>query len=156
MEKSASAPEVSNATESVKEESKVDQSSLVGLDPCNLQVQDVKGFTAPKVNVQGNYVYLVSGAEQVVCIIDGKGVKQKITLSVGEKRNIPGLAPFTLMSADFTRLQVYFQGWRAYPVSQTTNTLKLIEVPLAPAQGAESGAPKEATGVNPSTSQNAQ
>lgn len=155
MEKSASAPEASNATESVKEESKVEQTSQIAPDPCDLQVQDVKSFTAPKVSVQGNYVYLVSSAEQAICIIDGKGVKQKITLSVGEKRNIPGLAPFTLMSADFTKLQVYFQGWRAYPVSQTTNTLKLIEVPLVPAQGVESGALKEATGVNPSTSQNA-
>lgn len=99
-------------------------------DPCNIPVQAVSQFTAPKVSFPGNFVYLVSRADQKICVIDGKGVKQTVTLALGEKKNVPGIAPFTILAKDFSNVNVYFQGWRAIPSTSTTNTIKVHEVPL--------------------------
>jgi len=96
-------------------------------DPCYLPIQSVPQFVAPKANFAGNFVFVVSRADQSICVIDGKGKKQNIALTLGEKRNIVGVAPFTILSKDFSTVSVYFQGWRAVPSSATTNTLQVQE-----------------------------
>lgn len=120
-------PKVEAEKTSIKEEAVVEK---VIDDPCNLTAQAVSQFTAPKVSFPGNFVYLVSRADQKICVIDGKGVKQTISLALGEKKNVPGVAPFTILAKDFSTVNVYFQGWRAIPSTATTNTIKLQEVPL--------------------------
>lgn len=125
----------------LKEETKVDAQSVPPKqedalveknvdDPCNLVIQSVPQFVAPKASFAGNFVYLVSRSDQKICVIDAKGVKQSIKLTLGEKKNVPGAAPFTILAKDFSTVNVYFQGWRAIPSTASTNTLKVQEVPL--------------------------
>lgn len=97
---------------------------------CDIPIQSVPQFVAPRASYLGNFVYLVSRADQKVCVIDGKGTKQNIYLALGEKKNVPGVPPFVVLAKDFSTLNVYYQGWRAIPSSATTNTLKVQEVPV--------------------------
>lgn len=155
IDKSDSSNSVSADSIASKTELPVKEEVTEGdVDPCELKVQEVIAFTASKANFPGNFIYLVSKSDQQLCVIDAKGVKQKVALASNEKKNISGTAPFTILSADFSKVQVYFQGWRAYPVSQTTTTLKLNEMPVIPGGSLESlNARDSATVVTPSSLQ---
>ena len=126
--------EVSKKNESkVELEAKVDPKEVPENkpeDPCNLPTQSVPQFVAPKANFAGNFVYLVSRADQNICVIDGKGKKQNVSLTLGENKSFFGVAPFTILAKDFSKVNVYFQGWRAVPSSATTTTLQVQEAPI--------------------------
>lgn len=119
----------SDIKEFSKPEEKVEtkESALViEQNVCDLSPKDVPAFKVTKANSAGNFIYFVSKADQDVCIIDASNKKQLIKLSKLEKRNFVGVAPFTVLSPDFSKLEVYYQGWKV-PVSSNTNTIRTEE-----------------------------
>ena len=93
---------------------------------CDIVPQNVPSFRAPKANSVGNFVYLVSRDQQTICVIDAKNNKQLIELADLEKRNIVGSPPFTILSPDFKKLDVYYQGWKVQ-VQAGATTIKTEE-----------------------------
>lgn len=96
---------------------------------CEISPQNVSPFKVTKANSAGNFIYFVSKADQIICVVDASNKKQLIKLSALEKRNIVGVAPFTVLSPDFSKLEVYYQGWKV-PVSSGTNTIRTEEQSL--------------------------
>ncbi len=57
-----------------------------------------------------SYLFLESMGEVLVCIHDGQGRKHSLKLRSGESQNVQGVAPYTLQTADWARVRVFFQG----------------------------------------------
>ena len=93
---------------------------------CDIDPQAVPVFKPLKANSAGNYVYLVSKTEQTICVVDAANKKQLVKLNALEKRNVNGVGPFMILSPDFSKVDVYYQGWRV-PVSPGINTLRTEE-----------------------------
>ncbi len=110
-----------------EEKDQTKESSLVlEQNVCDISPKNVPAFKAAKANSAGNFIYLVSKADQDVCVIDASNKKELIKLSNLEKRNFVGVAPFIVLSPDFSKLEVYYQGWKV-PVSSNTNTIRTEE-----------------------------
>jgi transcriptional regulator with XRE-family HTH domain len=93
---------------------------------CDINPENVTAFKVSKANSAGNFIYLVSRAQQSVCVIDAKNNKQLVQLAELEKKNIIGVPPFTILSPDFKQLDIYYQGWKV-PVTAGTTTVRTEE-----------------------------
>ena len=119
----------SELKESPKLEEKADTkefTSALEQNICDITPKNIPAFKVAKANSPGNFIYLVSKADQDICVIDASNKKQLLKLSNLEKRNFVGVAPFTVLSPDFSKLEVYYQGWKV-PVSSNTNTIRTEE-----------------------------
>ena len=96
------------------------------LSPCDIEPQNVAAFKVTKANSAGNFIYMVSKADQTICVIDAKNNKRLVKLSDQEKKNLIGIPPFTILSPDFKKVDIYYQGWKV-PVPANANTIRTEE-----------------------------
>lgn len=96
------------------------------LSPCEIEPQNVPAFKVAKANSAGNFIYMVSKADQTICVIDAKNNKRLVKLSEQEKKNLIGIPPFTILSPDFKKVDIYYQGWKV-PVPANANTIRTEE-----------------------------
>lgn len=96
------------------------------LSPCDIEPQNVPAFKVAKANSAGNFIYIVSKADQTICVIDAKNNKRQVKLSDQEKKNLIGMPPFTILSPDFKKVDIYYQGWKV-PVPANANTIRTEE-----------------------------
>lgn len=93
---------------------------------CDIVPQQVLPFKAYKANSVGNFLYFVSKADQSICVIDASNKKQLVEVKAGENRNFVGQQPFTVISPDFSKLEIYYQGWKV-PFQKDVNTVRTEE-----------------------------
>ena len=83
------------------------------------------------VQKEGRYVYLVSGANTDVCVVDGNKQATVLQLKTGENRSVYGVSPWQVSSPNLQKVQIYFQGGRVSLPDATATRVKLVEVPIA-------------------------
>jgi cytoskeleton protein RodZ len=70
-------------------------------------------YTSPVADRPASYVYVESTRGDVrVCVIDSLNQARLVTLRTGESVNVSGTPPFTIRSAQWNDLKVFFQGLR--------------------------------------------
>ncbi len=69
-------------------------------------------YQSPVADKPATYVYVESTRDARLCLIDSLNQARMITLKAGESANIAGTAPFTIRSAQWGDLKVFFQGLR--------------------------------------------
>lgn len=77
---------------------------------------------------EGRYVYLVSGANMDLCVVDGNKQATAVQLKAGENRSVYGVSPWQVSSAQLSKVQIYFQGGRVSLPDGNANRVKLLEV----------------------------
>lgn len=70
-------------------------------------------YTSPVADKPASYVYVESiRGDARVCVIDSLNQARLVTLKQGESVNVSGTPPFTIRSAQWNDLKVFFQGLR--------------------------------------------
>ena len=99
-------------------------------DVCQLIPESVPVSSPTNVISAGNFVHFIAKANKQVCVKDAKGLQQLVSLQAGDRKTVLGVAPWTVLSEDFSNVELYFQGRRVWPSSSTTHTVRLQEVIL--------------------------
>jgi hypothetical protein len=79
---------------------------------------------------EGRYVYLVSGADAHVCLVDGNQKATALHLKSGESLSVYGVSPWQVSSPQLSKLQLYFQGGRV-SLPEASTRVKLLEAPIS-------------------------
>ena len=77
---------------------------------------------------EGRYVYLVSGANVDLCVVDGNKQATAVQLKAGENRSVYGVSPWQVSSAQLPKVQIYFQGGRVSLPDGNAHRVKVLEV----------------------------
>lgn len=67
-------------------------------------------YVSATADKPSTYLFLEGMGEAQVCIHDSQGRRHSLKLRSGESQNIQGVAPYTLQTADWARVRVFFQG----------------------------------------------
>jgi hypothetical protein len=84
---------------------------------------DIRATTATK---EGNYVYLVSKSEVVVCIKDANNVQTKVLLKPDQPQNIAGTPPIKIYSANLKGVKIFYQGSKIQLPAQSITEITLL------------------------------
>jgi transcriptional regulator with XRE-family HTH domain len=102
------------------------------VDPCQIQKQNTAVFTPTQGNFVGNFVVFVSKTEQTICVVDGLGNKQTVTLVPYQNKIVSGVGPFSILGNQLKQIDTYYQGWKVNNLQANTDSIQLNEVPLRP------------------------
>lgn len=78
---------------------------------------------------EGRYVYLVSPADAVVCVVDANRQATLVNLRAGEGRSVYGASPWQVSGQDLSKVQIFFQGWRVALPDGVSQAVALTEKP---------------------------
>jgi transcriptional regulator with XRE-family HTH domain len=93
--------------------------------PCSYQGQDSEIYRTVNPSKSGEMVYLLSRERQTVCVIDSQNKSFPLDLDAGQSRSIYGQAPFTVISSNLSKFDIYFQGWKVKILNPETSTIRL-------------------------------
>jgi len=96
-------------------------------DPCQFLKTDSPVAITPYPSKAGTYVYLTSTQKAQACVQDGGGKKTIVNLNKDQGTSVYGKGPWILASPDFSKFQIYFQGGRVLPPSNTATSMLLVE-----------------------------
>ena len=99
--------------------------------PCSFQNQEAMPYHTINPSKQGDMVYVLSKEPQTVCVIDGQNKAVSLDLDIGQSQSVYGQAPFTIISSDLSKLDLYFQGWKVKTGSIETKAIRLEATELA-------------------------
>jgi hypothetical protein len=69
-------------------------------------------YQSPVADRPSTYVHLEATRDAQACVIDAQSQARVVTLKAGESTNVTGTPPFTVRSAQWNDLKVFFQGLR--------------------------------------------
>jgi len=69
-------------------------------------------YQSPVADKPATYVHVEAMQAARVCVLDSQNQVRALVLKVGESVNVTGVAPFTIRSAQWNDLKVFFQGLR--------------------------------------------
>jgi transcriptional regulator with XRE-family HTH domain len=101
-------------------------SSIIN-DPCQFLKTDSPMAITPYPSKAGTYVYFTSTQKAQACVQDGGGKKTIVNLNKDQGTSVYGKGPWILASPDFSKFQIYFQGGRVLPPSNTATSMLLVE-----------------------------
>jgi len=104
-----------------------DQVSVAIDDPCLIQMKLDKFFTPTRGSASAGFVVFQSKIAQQACIIGADNQPQALDIKAGEMKVVYGKGPYTILSADLSKLDIYFQGWRVYPLTEGMTEIHLQE-----------------------------
>ena len=93
--------------------------------PCAYQGQGPEIYRTVNPSKSGEMVYLLSRERQTVCVMDGQNKSFPLDLDAGQSRSIYGQAPFTVISSNLSKFDIYFQGWKVKILNPETNAIRL-------------------------------
>ena len=99
--------------------------------PCTYQGQGPEIYYTFNPSKSGEMVYLLSREHQTVCVTDSQNKSFPLDLEAGQSRSVYGKAPFTLISANLSKFDIYFQGWKVKIPNQETKAIRLEATELA-------------------------
>lgn len=101
------------------------------LNPCSYQEQETPAYRTPNPSKPAEMVYVVSKERQTLCVIDGQNQAVSLDLAAGQSRSVYGQAPFTVISSDLSKFDLYFQGWKVKPATSEAKAIRLEATKLA-------------------------
>ncbi len=111
----------------VVESEPINPLSLVNEEPCAYQESDLLRYQTTNPRKKGEMVYILSKEHQTVCIIDNQNKVVSLDLEAGDSQSVYGQAPFTLVSSDLSKFDLYFQGWKVRSSTFTAKAIRLEE-----------------------------
>ena len=106
-------------------------------------------YTPTQSNRSADMVYVVSKANQTVCVVDANGKIQNRSLDAGASTSFYGKPPFKVMTSGLSQVDLFFQGWKVRPTNPNEKTIELLPL-INATPPAPSVAPAPA-GNSPST-----
>jgi transcriptional regulator with XRE-family HTH domain len=100
-------------------------------NPCTYQVSGPEIYRTANPSKTGEMVYLFSRERQTVCVLDSQNKSFPLDLDAGQSRSIYGKAPFTVISSNLGKFDIYFQGWKVKMPSQEIKSIRLEATELA-------------------------
>lgn len=79
---------------------------------CDTPPADAPEFTPPRALRPASYVFMQASRDISVCVVDGRNQQTQGTVKPGEGLTVNGEAPFTILTAQWGELRVFFQGVR--------------------------------------------
>ena len=95
------------------------------LNECNWTEKSVD-VSATSATKEGNYVYLVSLNELVVCIKDANNIQTTVLLKPDQTQNIVGTPPIKIYSANLSNVNIFYQGSKIQLPKQGINEISLV------------------------------
>jgi transcriptional regulator with XRE-family HTH domain len=99
--------------------------------PCSYQGSGSEIYRTANPSKAGEMVYLFSRERQTVCVLDSQNKSFPLDLDAGQSRSIYGKAPFTVISSNLSKFDIYFQGWKVKMPRQETKSIRLEATELA-------------------------
>ena len=105
------------------------ESSLKSIlsENCLFQESELTHYQTSNPSKKGEMVYILSKEHQSVCVIDSQNKVVSLDLATGDSKSVYGQAPFTVVSSDLSKLDLYFQGWKVKSDALGTRALRLEE-----------------------------
>jgi hypothetical protein len=69
-------------------------------------------YQSPVADKPATYVHVEAMQPARVCVLDSQNQVRALVLKIGESVNVTGVPPFTIRSAQWSDLKVFFQGLR--------------------------------------------
>jgi hypothetical protein len=102
-------------------------------DSCSFQESQLTHYQTRNPSKKGEMVYLLSKEHQSVCVIDSQNKVVSLDLATGDSKSVYGQAPFTVVSSDLSKFDLYFQGWKVQSDALGKQAIRLEEAEyLAP------------------------
>jgi len=99
--------------------------------PCSFQGQGPEIYRTYNPSKSGEMVFLLSRERQTICVTDSQNKSFPLDLEAGQSRSIYGVAPFTIISSNLNKFDIYFQGWKVKIPNQETKAIRLEATELA-------------------------
>ena len=112
---------------SVNHESEVSLKSTLP-ENCFFEASQLTHYQTSTPSKKGEMVYVLSKEPQSVCVIDSQNKVVSMALTAGDSKSFYGQAPFTVVSSDLSKFDLYFQGWKVRPDALGTRAIRLEEV----------------------------
>lgn len=100
-------------------------------ETCTYRESDLTHYQTTSPSKKGEMVYVLSKGHQKVCIIDGQNKVVSLDLAEGGSQSVYGQAPFTVVSSDLSKFDLYFQGWKVRPDTPNSKVIRLDAANLA-------------------------
>jgi len=79
-------------------------------DSCQFQKSELRQYQTINSTKKDAMVYVLSKENQSICVIDSQNKVTTFHLLAGESKSVYGSAPFTVVSSDLYKFDLYFQG----------------------------------------------
>jgi len=99
--------------------------------PCSYQGPGSEIYRTANPSKSGEMVYILSRERQTVCVMDSQNKSFPLDLEAGQSRTIYGQAPFTVISTNLSKFDIYFQGWKVKTPNQEIKSIRLEATELA-------------------------
>ena len=105
------------------------ESSLKSIlsENCLFQESELTHYQTSNPSKKGEMVYVLSKEHQSVCVIDSQNKVVSLDLAAGDSKSVYGQAPFTVVSSDLSKFDLYFQGWKVKSDALGTRAIRLEE-----------------------------
>lgn len=106
------------------------ETSLKSLYPedCSFQESELTHYKTSNPSKKGEMIFVLSKERQSECVIDSQNKVVSLDLVAGDSKSVYGQAPFTGVSSDLSKFDLYFQGWKVKPNTPSTRAIRLEEV----------------------------
>ena len=119
------------------------------LEGCPSVGVSASAYTPTQSNRSADMVYVVSKANQTVCVVDANGKIQNRSLDAGTSASFYGKPPFKVMTSGLSQVDLFFQGWKVRPTHPNEKTIELL--PLINATPPSPSVAPAPAGNSPST-----
>jgi hypothetical protein len=128
----SSAESITIESPSIAEEANLNN-ALVSNDKksCSYQEQETTVYRTVDPRKSAEMVYVLSKEHQAICVIDSQNKVVSLDLDIGQSRSVYGQAPFTVISPDLSKFDLYFQGWKVKPGNLDAKSIRLEAAELA-------------------------
>ncbi|CAM3820195.1 helix-turn-helix domain-containing protein [Polynucleobacter arcticus] len=92
---------------------------------CQFNKSELKQYQTINPTKKDEMVYVLSKENQSICVIDSQNKVTTLHLLPGESKSVHGIAPFTLVSSDLSRFDLYFQGSKVKANQLNTRAIRL-------------------------------
>jgi len=118
-------------TVSRQNESETSSKSILP-ENCSFQESQLTPYQTSNPSKKGGMVYVLSKEHQSVCVIDSQNKVVLLDLAAGDSKSVYGYAPFTMVSSDLSKFDLYFQGRKVKSDALGTRAVRLEEAEYLP------------------------
>lgn len=99
---------------------------------CAYSAEALPQVSPMQASKPGRYVHFVSTANVELCVVDGNKQATVVNLKAGESRSVYGTPPWQVSSANWGKVQIFFQGWRVSTPNEASQRMTLVEKSITP------------------------
>ena len=95
------------------------------LEGCPSIGMAASSYTPTQSSRSAEMVYIVSKANQTVCVVDANGKIQNRSLESGTSASFYGKPPFKVMTGGLSQVDLFYQGWKVRPTNPNEKIIEL-------------------------------